>query len=115
MNWNEIVGKVTPVIVKIETPQGHGTGFLCLYNESSSICGIATALHVVAHADQWQEPIRILHYPSQSNVFLKEDSRVVWIDQNLDSAVILMQVENLDFPKEIIPLLPTEHILPIGV
>ena len=114
MNWNELVGKVTPVIVKIETPQGHGTGFVCLYNEGNSICGIATALHVVAHADQWQEPIRILHYPSESNVFLKEENRVVWIDEGLDSAVILMDVGNLRLPKEIVPLLPTEHRLPIG-
>ena len=34
MNWNEIVDKVAPYIVKIETPRGHGTGFLCLYNEN---------------------------------------------------------------------------------
>src|SRR6266545_5019896 len=115
MNWNEVVSKVTPVIVKIETPQGHGTGFICLYNEGSTICGIATALHVVAHADQWQEPIRILHHPSETNVFLKEESRVVWVDEGLDSAVLLMHINDLKFPKDVIPLLPTEHRLPIGV
>jgi hypothetical protein len=32
MNWNSIVDKLTPYIVKIETPAGHGTGFLCFYN-----------------------------------------------------------------------------------
>jgi len=42
MNWDEIVAKITPYIVKIETPQGHGTGFLRMYNEDRSMCGIAT-------------------------------------------------------------------------
>jgi hypothetical protein len=28
MNWNEIVDRVTPFIVRIETPDGHGTGFV---------------------------------------------------------------------------------------
>lgn len=60
MNWDEIVAKITPYIVKIETPQGHGTGFLCLYNEDHSMCGIATARHVVQHAEEWQEPIRVV-------------------------------------------------------
>lgn len=42
-----IVERVTSVVVKIETPSGHGTGFLCLYNEPRTFCGIATAYHVV--------------------------------------------------------------------
>jgi hypothetical protein len=51
MNWDQIVKKVTPHIVKIETPDGHGTGFLSLYNHDKTWCGIATAAHVVSHAD----------------------------------------------------------------
>jgi hypothetical protein len=114
MPWNEVIGKITPVIVKIETPEGHGTGFLCLYNESRSICGFATALHVVSHADQWQEPIRIIHPNSENPLFLKEDNRVIWVDKKLDSAVILTQTGQLNLPKDIVPLLPTDHLLPIG-
>jgi hypothetical protein len=60
MNWDEVVERVAPSIVKIETPRGHGTGFLCFYNEAKNLCGIATAHHVVEHADNWQEPIRIM-------------------------------------------------------
>ena len=33
MNWDYIVNKVSPYIVKIETQTGHGTRFLSLYNE----------------------------------------------------------------------------------
>ena len=63
-NWNAIVDKVTPYVVKIETPRGHGTGFVCLFNEDHTFCGIATAKHVVAYADEWQEQIRIRTFDS---------------------------------------------------
>jgi hypothetical protein len=115
MNWNEIVEKVTPYIVKIETPQGHGTGFLCIYNESKRMCGIATAHHVVAHAEEWQQPIRIHHYPSSTTAFLKESDRIVWFDEDRDSAVILFQAGKLTFPEELIQLRPTDNRLPIGI
>ena len=51
MNWDQIVNKTRPHIVKIETQTGSGTGFLSLYNEDKTFCGVATALHVVSHAD----------------------------------------------------------------
>lgn len=47
MNWEQVVQKVTPYIFKIETPAGHGTGFLYLYNDNKTWCGVSTALHVV--------------------------------------------------------------------
>lgn len=33
MNWDDVVQKVTPYLVKIETPINSGTGFLLSYNE----------------------------------------------------------------------------------
>ena len=114
MSWNEVVDRVTPCIVRIETPLGHGTGFLCLYTGDRTLCAIATAHHVVEHADQWQQPIRINHYASGTTVFLKESERVIWVDQNKDSAVILISAGQLSLPEEPIPLLPIERRLPIG-
>src|SRR5688572_997414 len=115
MNWNEIVQKVTPYVVKIETPGGHGTGFLCLYSEAKTFFGIATAYHVVQHADEWLEPIRIHHHASGTTAFLKEGERVIFSDRAKDSAVILAEIGELKFPEELIPLLPVETRLPIGV
>src|SRR5690349_8967608 len=116
MNWNEIVERVSPCIVKIETPSGHGTGFLCFYNEQRNLCGIATAHHVVEHADRWQQPIRITHYGTDTTAaFLKESDRVIWVDWKRDSAVMLISTGQLGFPEDPIPLLPTERHLPIGV
>lgn len=114
MNWNTIVDKVTPYIVKIETPMGHGTGFLCLRNDDKSFCGIATARHVVSYADEWQQPIRLHHFPTSSSAFLKESDRVIWDDADTDSAVILMLSEKLQFPETLIPLLPMTAPLAIG-
>jgi trypsin-like peptidase len=114
MNWNTIVDKVSPYVVKIETPTGHGTGFLCLRNEDTSFSGIATARHVVSHADEWQEPIRLQHFQSSSTVFLKEAERVIWLDSDTDSAVILIPSGKLQFPEPLIPLLPMTIPLVIG-
>lgn len=112
MNWNAIVDRVSPYIVKIETPTGHGTGFLCLYNDDRTFCGIATARHVVNYADEWQQPIRI--HQSDNTAFLKESDRVIWDDPAADSAVILVQTGKLKLPEVLIPLLPIEVPLSIG-
>lgn len=114
MNWNSIVDKVTPYIVKIETPAGHGTGFLCLYNHDSTFFGIATARHVVSYADEWQQPIRLQHYPSSTVVFLKEPDRIIFSDADTDSAVILARSGGLQLPQNLIPLLPSTVALTIG-
>jgi hypothetical protein len=115
LDWNQVVDKITPHIVKIETPRGHGTGFLCLYNEDRTFVGIATAYHVVEHAERWQEPMRIEYGHMGKVVFLKEDDRVIWPDPGSDSAVILFPASQLGLPKEPIELLPIESRLPIGV
>jgi hypothetical protein len=115
MDWNEIVDRVTPSIVKIETPRGHGTGFLCFYNEPRTFCFIATALHVVEHAERWLEPMRIQHFPSGGTTLLQESERVIFTDEAKDSAVILMPIGKLDLPEQPITLRPTDNRLPIGV
>jgi hypothetical protein len=114
MNWNAIVEKVTPYIIKIETPRGHGTGFLCLYNLDRTFFGIATARHVVSYADEWQQPIRLQHYPSSTVAFLKEGERIIFPDTKTDSAVILVHSGQLQLPETPIPLLPNSISLAIG-
>lgn len=114
MNWDQIVEGVMPYIVKIETPEGHGTGFLCLYNKNKSMCGIATAMHVVSHANEWQQPIRIRHNKSKATTLLKEDDRIIVEDWKTDSAVILLSPKGIDWPEEVPPLLPTGNPISIG-
>jgi len=105
MNWNQIVNKVKPYIVKRETPTGSsGTGFLCLYNEAKSWCGIATASHVVDYADEWQQPVKIIHQ-SKDTFFLKEADRVIILDRKTDSAMILFsKPTRSSLPEDLIPI-----------
>lgn len=115
MDWNQVVEKVTPHIVKIETPMGHGTGFFFVCNESKSLYGVATALHVVDYADEWQQPIRVYQPSSGKSLFLTYDQRVIFPEWTKDSAVILIPNRDLIFPKEFIPLLPASTLLGLGV
>src|SRR3989338_611441 len=113
-SWNSIVEKVKPYIVKIETPAGSGTGFLCFYNENKNWCGIATALHVVRDADDWQQPIKIIPQ-SFDEIFLKESERVIYSDYKTDSAIILFKKPvQTPFPDDVIPLQPIDKPLDIG-
>lgn len=114
MNWNAIVDKVAPYVVKIETPSGHGTGFLCLHSQTRSFFGIATARHVVANAHEWQEPIRIRQLASGTTVFLKEPDRAILANPGTDSAVVLVSPGDLKLPDDAIPLLPVSSPLAIG-
>lgn len=115
MNWDNIVKKVSPHIVRIETQSGHGSGFLFMYNDNKSWCGVATAAHVLFQADKWKQPIQIFHSESGKTLFLRENERVITTDWETDSAVLLFGKGDFPFPEDIIPLLPTSTPLSIGI
>jgi Trypsin-like peptidase domain len=114
MNWDDAVNEIKPHVVKIETPRGHGTGFLSFYNQSGFWCGIATAAHVVDRADEWQELIKIWHEPSGRPILFKEEERVIFLDHVNDSAVILIPRSGLQLPEVPIGMLPVEETCRIG-
>lgn len=115
MNWDQAIETISPHVVKIETPSGWGSGFLTLYNHDKSWCGIATAAHVVSHADEWQQPIRITHAGSASPYFVKPEERVIFLDRSTDSAIVLLFKRELKLPERPIALLPMEQPCPIGI
>ncbi len=115
MNWDQVVKKVSPHIVKIETQSGHGSGFLFMYNDNKSWCGIATAAHVLYQADKWKQPIQIFHSESNQTLFLQATERVITIDWETDSAVLLFNKVELPLPQDLIPLLPSSSPLSIGL
>ena len=114
MNWEQVVQKITPYIFKIETPAGHGTGFLCLHNENKTFYGVATALHVIEYANKWNQPIRLTHHSSNKDLFLKESDYVIFSDYKTDSAVIFFQKPAFNLPAELIELIPIDTPLSIG-
>ena len=114
MSWDAAIKLITPHVVKIETPTGYGTGFLCFYNHDRAWCAIATAAHVVSHADEWQEPIRIKHEASKTPRFLKAEERVIYIDYFNDSAIVLFFKGDLQLPEIPVALLPVDTPCSIG-
>ena len=113
MEWHQTVSEITPQIVKIETQDGAGTGFLFLYNEDKTICGIATALHTVENANKWEQPIQIQHFDSGQTVLLENDKRAIFPDGETDSAAIVFLKDNLSLPDSVIPL--SDSIISTGV
>lgn len=112
MNWDQVVSRVSPHLFKIETPQGHGTGFILHYN--SNLCCVATAEHVIDHADNWKQPIKLVHHETGEHIFLKEDDRVIYRDGDKDSAVILFLKPNFKLPEVPVALLPEGNLIDIG-
>jgi hypothetical protein len=115
MHWSDAVNRTLANIVKIDTPTGHGTGFLCFYNEGKTICAIATAGHVVHHADKWMEPIRVYNHDCSQSILLTAKERQVTMGNMSDSALILFTKDRGDlFQKDPIPLLNEEFALRVG-
>lgn len=116
--WRKAVEIVKPHVVKILTPRGFGTGFLCAYTEDKKICAIATAAHVVNESHLWEEPIRIYHYTSGTTKLLRAPDRVIWFDLNLDTAVILFfpkeEKDELPLPKTALPFISEKKHLKVG-
>lgn len=115
MNWGEAIKTISPHVVKIETPTGYGTGFLAFYNLAHDWCGIATAAHVVSHADEWQEPIKIRTEGSPIPKFMQAGERVIYLDRPNNSAVVLFLKGNLQLPESPIALMPMDQPCSIGV
>lgn len=113
MSWDKTIEVVRPHVVKIATPDGWGTGFLTFYNHDHRYCGIATAAHVVDHADDWQQPIRIMHEQSETPRFLKEDD-LIFLDRPNDLAIVFFFKGDLKLPELPIPLLPLDQPCSIG-
>lgn len=105
LTWNKGIEKVEPHLVKILTPSGTGTGFLCFYNEAKTLCGIATAAHVVDKANYWKEPIRIRNYKNSNELFLKEDDRIIFSNRKLDTAVVIIKNVGIELPSNTISII----------
>lgn len=112
--WHQVVAQVQPYIIKINTPQGSGTGFLIGRSPSGNICGIATAAHVIDHSHYWQQPIRIRHDESKEGGLLKEEERAIFIDPRRDAALIVCG-NCPKFPTQFIELIEQGKHLKVGV
>lgn len=115
MSWSKLHKRMLPYIVRIETQDGSGTGFLFGYNETKTITAIATAAHVIDNAHDWNQPIKITHYESGKQIFITDTDRVVFIDKTRDSASVLLWTNQLSFPKDTLPLIEADKFKKVGV
>jgi len=95
-----------PTSSRLKLRWGMEQGFL--YNDDRSFLGIATALHVVNYASDWQQPIRFWHLPTTTTMFVKVGERIIFTDPDTDSAIVLVHPGELKLPDDALALLPPE-------
>ena len=91
--WSTCLDTLKPYVYRIFTPDGSVTGFQINYANKNKFLGIATALHVVRHADNWEEPIKLVHYKSGESRILRKRDRVIYAYPDKDLAFILLNSE----------------------
>jgi hypothetical protein len=114
MSWTKCYGAVLPYVFAIDTPDGSGSGVFFAYNNAKTLTAVATAAHVVAHADSWKQPIKLRHYASGTEVFLPENERVIFLDANRDSATIVFMSGKFPLRQEVLFASPPDVFLSIG-
>jgi len=112
MAWSAAVEHIHPHIVRIDTPQSSGTGFLISNSHNNAFCGIATAAHVVYHAHDWEEPIRIAHV--SKSIVIRSHQRKIFLDPIRDTATILFDRGELPLPPDPLSLIPKDKSLKVG-
>ena len=113
-DWSVALEIIKKHTFKILTPNGSGTGFL-LTKRAGDVCGIATALHVVDHANQWEEPIKLINAASKSEVILHPKDRFIYANATKDCALILFKRGSLKTENEPPPLSPPDKFLKPGL
>ena len=114
MEWHEAIDKVKPYLFKIKTPDGYGTGFQIFYSKDTNIIGLATAFHVVEHAYEWNEPIKVVNHVKQKEQLLNSDQRYMNVLRNRDLAFIVFNYEDDDPIEEQLIRLPVGKRLKQG-
>jgi hypothetical protein len=113
--WHVAFETVEPYVVKIITPNGSGTGFLFVSTENQELIGIATAAHVIDLPHYWEQPIRVQHFKSAKTLFLNHLDRSIDINYARDTASIVFRRGDLPFPDQMLPIIPEDKRLKVGV
>ena len=115
MAWHDTYDRIKPFLVRISSEGFLGTGFLLAYNQDHSVAAIATAAHVVEHANDWRKPLKIWHCETNEFSFYEEQDRFIWINTQRDSAAILISSNSLTLPSSALPLMDASKYKKIGV
>ncbi len=96
--WSSVAGDVMPYVVRIELPDGYGSGFYVgkTVRDGRPCAAIATMAHVVEYAFKWRSPLRIIG--QSSDTALEADLFTITINSDLDLAVLEIPSDALEFP-----------------
>lgn len=98
--WHNAAQKIRDFVVQIQTPNGSGTGFVVQPPpdvSSDKIC-VITAWHVISHAQEWGEQIKI-GFVTGKSITLLSTEREVNPASSRDQAFILFEAKEMCFPK----------------
>ena len=117
LKWPAAIEMITPYVVKISTREGFGTGFLFAMSSNRILCGVATAAHVINTAYRWEEPIDIQHFESGKSVRVRDDGdeRAIFVDEEHDTAALVIVKGSLPFPDQLFPLVDKDRYVRVGV
>ena len=113
MSWIKPINQIRPSMFRIGTPSGRGTGFQLFL--SDALCGVATALHVIEHAHEWEDPIRMVHHSTGSSRLLRPPDRAIFTYPGKDLAFILFAPGDLDLKESEIELIEADKRMKQGV
>jgi hypothetical protein len=113
-DWHDAVALMDHHVVKIMTPDVSGTGFLAFRSRTAPIIGIATAAHVVRHAGEWEQPLKIKYFANNEECFLHEKDRAIILNEEIDTAVVLVRSDIFSFPENPHPLKKADDNLRLG-
>jgi hypothetical protein len=113
ITWHVCLDYVKKYIIKIETPSVFGTGIFVMESKIADVSylNIATAYHVIKHAHEWLEPIKLTHFNTQKTIFLNPYSQdnsysVSFVDPLHDLAIIRLHSYLLEIKE------PTPNLTP---
>lgn len=113
--WSNAVAQVSQYAILIETPGARGTGFVVPSPPGCANSCIITAWHVVQHAHEWREPIKLTHFPSKKQAFLNAASRNINPAAGRDQAIVEFSAKDLPLPTERLHLMELNTRLNEGV
>jgi len=115
IEWALALENVRKYSFQIHTPNCSGTGFQLIFKEDSQLCGIATAYHVIEHANLWEGPIRLTHTQTGFEKMLRASDRFIFVNPVNDIAVIMCKIDKVGIVKEPLQMAPQDKWLKPGI
>jgi hypothetical protein len=113
-DWHHAVDSLSKRVVRIATPVGTGSGFILSWQSKTGLCALATAAHVIDHAFYWEQPIRVDQIEAGKSCLLRQEHRAIFADPKRDTAVVVLEANQLDVPTDDLEFVPDGKHLKVG-